>query len=463
MLDKLFIQIINMSYLGGIVILFIVVARLLLKKAPKKYSYIVWMPALFRLTIPGSFTSTLSLIPGSPKLIREGLLYKLRPQIASGIRSFHQGVNASLPLGDITASGNPLQICTSVASFIWMIGVLVFLLYGIFSFVRKKNKLKKAQYKKENIYIVEGVDTPFVMGLIKPKIYLPDFLLDSEKDYILLHEKSHINRFDHIIRFISFLALSIHWFNPLAWIAFSLSGKDMEMSCDESVINKLGQDVKKDYSQSLVNLASGKKGHRLLSLAFGEGKTKGRVKNIITFRQAKPYTIILALVILLAVFVGLMTNPKEDSADIAEKFLIIHTSPEKQGFSEYYQKFTAGSESASDRDRYIYLMEKEYGFLMTDEAFEKALSNRFIPWHELIIQDDDLQIEIDLLELSDKNIYRDQREHYEFFISLGVEFSNNTKKLLSIPGDIVLRKTEDGWKVDAFKIDYRNLSEVLSF
>ncbi|SMB79974.1 BlaR1 peptidase M56 [Desulfonispora thiosulfatigenes DSM 11270] len=131
-------------------------------------------------------------------------------------------------------------------------------MYGMLSLKRIKSKLEHANLEKDNIYRSDNVETPFVLGLIKPKIYLPSYLSEIEKDYIVLHEQTHIKRFDHVSRFLSYLTLCIHWFNPLVWIAFWLSGKDMEMSCDESVINQLGHGVKKEYLQSLLNLASGR-------------------------------------------------------------------------------------------------------------------------------------------------------------------------------------------------------------
>ena len=164
-----------------------------------------------------------------------------------------QLIARSIPEANVAASVNPMQVWVFIGSLIWIAGLALLLIYGISSFIKMKRKLEDASYYKDNIYKANNIDSPFVLGLIKPKIYLPVSLLESEKEYIVLHDKTHIKRFDHIIRFISYLVLCIHWFNPLVWIAFWISGEDMEMSCDEAVISQLGENVKKDYSQSLLN------------------------------------------------------------------------------------------------------------------------------------------------------------------------------------------------------------------
>ncbi len=313
MLEKIFLQVINMSYIASIVIVFILVARLLLKKAPKKYSYILWAVALVRLIVPISFESVLSLVPVNSTPVSNDVLYDISPNINTGMPNIDQSISGSLPAADVVASVNPMQVWIFIGSFIWILGIAILLIYGMVSLIRMKGKLKNANCEKDNIYQSDNVAIPFVLGLIQPKIYLPASLSESEKEYILLHEQTHIKRFDHIIRFISYLVLCIHWFNPLAWIAFWLSGKDMEMSCDESVINQLGHSVKKDYSQSLLNLTTGRMKIGLTPLAFGEGDTKGRIKNILNFKQPKFYIIIIALAILIITSIGLLSNPLGES------------------------------------------------------------------------------------------------------------------------------------------------------
>ncbi|WMJ77486.1 MULTISPECIES: M56 family metallopeptidase [unclassified Sedimentibacter] len=317
MLEKLFLQVINMSYIGSIVIMFILFARILLKKAPKKYSYILWTVALFRLIVPISFDSILSLIPVNPTPISNDVMYNLEPYINTGMHNIDQSISGSLPTADAVASVNPMHVWIFLGSLIWVLGIAVLLIYGAVSLTKIKKRLKNASCEMNNIYYSNKVETPFVLGLIKPKIYLSASLSEIEKEYIVLHEQTHIKRFDHVIRFISYLALCIHWFNPLAWIAFWLSGKDMEMSCDESVISQLGHNVKKDYSQSLLNLSIKRRNFGMTPLAFGEGETKGRVKNIINFKQPKFYVVVIATIVLLVAVVGLLSNPKNEEPDLS--------------------------------------------------------------------------------------------------------------------------------------------------
>ena len=315
MLEKIFIQIINMSYVSSIVILFILGARLLLKKAPKKYAYILWAVALFRLIIPMTFESILSLIPVNLIPISSNVIYDTTPNVTAGMLTVDQSMSGTAV--DIVTSVNPMQVWIFLGSWLWIAGIVVLLTYGMVSLIRIKSRLKNASHEKDNIYRSDNVDTPFVLGLIQPKIYLPNSLSESEKEYIILHEQTHIKRFDHAVRFISYLAVCIHWFNPLVWIAFWLSGKDMEMSCDESVIRQLGHRVKKEYSQSLLNLSTGRRRIGMTPLAFGEGDTKGRIKNILSFKKPKFYIIIGAVMILIVAIFGLLSNPKRDEPDLS--------------------------------------------------------------------------------------------------------------------------------------------------
>lgn len=322
MLAKIFIEILNMSYIGSIVILAVLLARLLLKKVPKRYTYLLWSVVLLRLAIPFSFNSVLSLLPINPKPIPANLSSTTTPQIVTGVAAVDVPVNNALPTPEIIASVNPLQTLIFFCFFLWVIGMSALLIYGVISYFRLKHHLKGITLEKDNLFISNQIVTPFVLGLVKPKIYLPINLDATEKKYILLHEQTHIRRFDHVIRFVSYLVLCIHWFNPLVWVSFYLSGKDMEMACDESVINQLGYEIKKDYSQSLLNLATSKRNLRMSPLAFGEGDTKERIRNILNFKKPKFYIIAAAVVILAVLIVGLITNPLDNSVWLTENEII---------------------------------------------------------------------------------------------------------------------------------------------
>jgi len=315
MMERVFLHVLNMSYIASFVIIFIVVVRSLLYKAPKKQLYIMWVVPLIRLTIPFSFESIWSLILVNPKPISQDILYSTNPEINTGIFSIDATIIGYLPKTTEIASVNPIQIWMFIGTCLWIVGIVSFLTYGVISVLKLKDKLKNLGAEKDGIYYSASVRTPFVFGLIHPRIYLPISLSETEVNYIILHEKMHIQRFDHFTRFISYLVLCIHWFNPFVWFAFLLSGKDMEMSCDEAVIKHLGSDVKKNYARTLLNLSTGKRQFRITPLAFGEGDTKNRIKNILSFKSSKIY-IIIGTVVLFIAAIGLLTNPKAKDSNL---------------------------------------------------------------------------------------------------------------------------------------------------
>ncbi len=221
-------------------------------------------------------------------------------------------------MAQVPETVNTIQTMISICAMLWIAGVLVLLIYSLFTFYRLKRRLASAAHEKDNIYISNEIDMPFVLGLVRPKIYLPVSLSEAERDYIILHEQTHIKRLDHVFRIIGYFALLIHWFNPLVWIAFHVSNKDMEMSCDESVIKAFGDRVKRDYSTSLLTLATGRRNLGVTPLAFGEGDTKGRVKNVMNYKKPMFWVIIIALIFVIVLSFGLLANPKGDAFTVEE-------------------------------------------------------------------------------------------------------------------------------------------------
>ncbi len=310
-MDKLFLQILNMNITAGYVILFVIAARLLLKKAPKIFSYALWSVVLFRLICPFSFESMFSLMPINTQTVPHNIMYSQAPQIHSGIAAIDQAANNSLPAPAVGVSANPLQVWIALGEAVWLFGIAALLIYSAYTAVRLRNKLKPAKRIYDNIYEMDGVKTPFVFGVLKPKIYLPPILSENDRAYIIKHEQIHIKRLDYIIKPFAFLVLCIHWFNPLVWIAFFLMEEDMELSCDESVIKQMGSEIKKSYSASLLSLSTGRRTARGCPLAFGENNTKGRIKNILNYKKPAFWVIIVAIIAVAAICIGLMTDPQE--------------------------------------------------------------------------------------------------------------------------------------------------------
>ncbi|MEG1548427.1 MAG: M56 family metallopeptidase [Clostridia bacterium] len=305
-----FIEILNMSITGGYVILFVLLVRLLLKRMPKALSYMLWAVPFLRLILPFSIESSFSLVPMAAKPISQGILLAPIPKINSNIPAIDNAINSILPAPAIGASMNPLQLITFIAGIVWLVGAAALMIYGITSFIRLSRSLKGATHESGNIYIADNLRTPFVMGLIKPKIYLPNVLGGEERQYVLLHEHIHIKRLDYVWRLISFMALCLHWFNPLVWIAYIMTNRDMEFSCDEAVIKMLGSNIKKEYSSSLLYMASGMKLRLGMPIAFDDGNVKGRVKNVLNYKKPAFWMIIVAVLAVVIVGIGLLCSPK---------------------------------------------------------------------------------------------------------------------------------------------------------
>ena len=313
-MSELFLTVLNMSLTASYVILFVILVRLLFKKAPKVISYALWGVVAFRLIIPFSFESIFSLMPRNTNAvpIPHDIVYQQSPQFNSGIEVVDSFVSQSLPAPTAGASVNPLQVYIEIGAYIWILGMIALLVYSLVSVLLLKRQLKGAKLIEQNILEAKNLKTPFILGLIRPKIYLPVELNATERNYILLHEQTHIQRKDHIIKVIAFLILSIHWFNPLVWIAFILMNSDMELSCDESVIKKMGPDIKKEYSSSLLSLSTGRKIIGGGPIAFGENNIKGRIKNVLNYKEPKFWVVAVAVAVIVILSVGLLSNPSDD-------------------------------------------------------------------------------------------------------------------------------------------------------
>ncbi|MEG0615377.1 MAG: M56 family metallopeptidase, partial [Oscillospiraceae bacterium] len=308
-MEEIFLQILNMSLMASVAILVVMLIRIPLKKAPKSISYALWSVVLFRLVCPVSFESIFSLIPSSKPLPQE-IIIAPNPIINSGFPVLDQAVK--LPVPTLGESVNPMQILLLISSIVWISGVFVLVCYSIISYFLLKRKVGTAMLIEGNVYESEEISSPFVLGIIKPKIYLPLGLPAAQREYILKHEQTHIKRLDTLIKPIAFLVLSVHWFNPLCWFAFVLMSKDMELSCDEAVIKAMGSGIKCDYSTSLLSLATGQKMPNGSPLAFGESNVKARIKNVLNYKKPAFWVVIVAIAAVVVVGIGLVANPKSE-------------------------------------------------------------------------------------------------------------------------------------------------------
>ncbi|MGE4484109.1 MAG: M56 family metallopeptidase [Oscillospiraceae bacterium] len=318
-MEKIFLSVLNMSLTGAFVIAAIMLARLPLKKAPKVISYALWAVAGFRLMFPFTLEGAFSLLPFNSTPIPHDIAMQAVPRIDSGITVLDNAVSAALPAATPAVNTNPLQIWLAAGCCIWIFGIAIMLIYSIASIALLNRRLRGAINVGDNIYEAVNLKTPFVMGLFRPKIYIPPELSGEERRYIVLHEQTHIRRRDHIIKMLAHFVLCLHWFNPLAWAAFILMGADMEMSCDERVMKELGGDIKNAYSLSLVRVASERKILNGSPLAFGEGGMKERVKNVLNFKKHSRIIIIAAVILVAVLSVGFAVNRTGDAQSQLQK------------------------------------------------------------------------------------------------------------------------------------------------
>lgn len=317
----LFTQILNMSFTASVVILLVLAMRFLLRREPKIYAYALWAVVLFRLLCPISLTGDLSLLDFASSKSDN---YTRAEPSETGIYRYETNRYSTMNyIPAETVSVEPEVAVESemafdwkaLGAYVWLVGAVGMGCSGMVSFGKLKKQLAEAIHWKKEVYLTDQVQTPFVLGLWKPKIYLPIALDDWERVYILAHERHHIRRGDPIFKLLAYVALCLHWFNPLVWLAFHLAEKDMEMSCDEAVIRRLGPEIRADYAQSLLRLSTGHRKFTGMPLAFGEGDTKGRVKNMARWKKPSVWMTGLCLVLCIGIGIFCGLNPRQDVPD----------------------------------------------------------------------------------------------------------------------------------------------------
>lgn len=359
---RVFLTILNMGLTASVVIAAVLAARGLMGRLPKKYCYMMWLIVGIRLVCPVMAASPLSVfnLPGIaheadwiPSDIREtagqdagnigqwGIKHqdssvsgaKTEPDASDGKQGDTQSLgwkaqvvkdtgaeeeSRSAHSGKLRDAGTAALAAVRWGAIVWIAGMLVLLSWNIYTAVRMRERLRKAVRYKQNIYECDNIPTPFVMGLWRPKIYIPFGLGESEREYIIEHEKYHIRRKDYLVKFAAVLLTVAYWFHPLVWVSYFCMVRDMEMSCDEYVLGVVGQDIRANYSESLLGFATNKRRLSMGLLAFGETYTRKRVKNIMKFQKQKKWIGILAVMLVLVVGVACLTNAKEDGSQPEE-------------------------------------------------------------------------------------------------------------------------------------------------
>lgn len=318
-METIFETVLTMSMKASVVLLIVLAARLLLKNAPRKYSYVLWAVVLFRLVCP--FSPELSFgaldfsevnqgietardainIAATEGVGLSGGAANGNTNAADGNTNASPGASVPNQAGNEDTGAKAKITVTFVLSLAWLAGAVTLLSVGMVSYARLKRKLRTATLVSGNVFESGRIGTAFVTGVFRPKVYLPLGLAGKEREYVLEHEHMHIRHGDNIVKFAAYLVLCLHWFNPLVWVAFTLMAKDMEMKCDEAVVAKLGSGIMRDYGQSILSLAVNRRFPVANPLAFGESNTKQRVKNIMNYKKPAFWVIAGALVICLVV------------------------------------------------------------------------------------------------------------------------------------------------------------------
>ena len=313
-MNEFFLKIINMSISASWLIFAVLILRLVLKKAPKWVNVLLWGIVAIRLICPFSFESALSLIPSAetfPKKIISGPSF----DVQSGITPVDNRINDYL--GDryfegVTVPANNGNTIMTILTIVWTIGILLLVAYTVISYWRLHREIDTAVRYKDNIFQSENVSSPFVLGLIKPRIYLPFKLDGQDMEHVVAHEQAHIRRKDHWWKPLGFLLLTIHWFNPLMWLAYVLLCRNIELACDEKVIKGLSNEQRADYTQALVACSVNRRMIAACPLTFGEVGVKERVKSVMNYKKPAFWVIIIAVIVCVGVAVCFLTNPKQD-------------------------------------------------------------------------------------------------------------------------------------------------------
>ena len=311
-MSAVFLKILNMSITASWLILAVVLVRLLLKKAPKWIPCLLWGLVAIRLICPFSFGSIFSLIPSS-ETIPANITAQPEPAINSGITIINDVINPVIAESFTPAptdSVNPLQIIVPVAAIVWVSGIVIMLAYAFISYIKLKKTVSVCVPVSEHILSCDEVKAPFILGVLKPVIYVPSSMSGETLDLVIRHETAHLQRHDHWWKPLGYLLLAVYWFNPLCWIAYILLSRDIEMACDEKVIRDMDKDEMAAYSQALLDCSFPRRRIAACPLAFGEVGVKERVKGVLNYKKPAFWIILIAIIACIVLAVCLMTDPK---------------------------------------------------------------------------------------------------------------------------------------------------------
>ena len=311
-----FLKLLNLSISASWLVLAVLVLRLVSKRSPKWMNVLLWGMVALRLMLPFSIESALSLIPSAETLSPEVVRFDPAPTITSGVEFIDNAVNPSLSESFAAAplaSVNPLYVWTYLAGWVWLIGLGAMLLYALVSYLRLRRRVSVSLCVRENIYLCDAISSPFILGVVKPRIYLPSGLDEVQRQNVLSHEQAHLARRDHWWKPLGFALLAVYWFNPVLWLAYALLCRDIELACDERVIRTMDESAVKTYSTVLLACSMPRKAVITCPLAFGEVGVKERVKNALHYKKPAFWVVAASVTVCIVVAVCFLTNPPTDT------------------------------------------------------------------------------------------------------------------------------------------------------
>ena len=311
-----FLKLLNLSISASWLVLAVLVLRLVSKRSPKWMNVLLWGIVALRLMLPFSIESALSLIPSAETVSPAVVQFDPAPTITSGVNIIDNAVNPSLSehfAAAPTMSVNPLYVWTYLAGWVWLIGLGAMLLYALVSYLRLRRRVSVSLHIQDNIYLCDAISSPFILGVVKPRIYLPSGLDEVQQQNVLSHERAHLARRDHWWKPLGFALLAVYWFNPVLWLAYTLLCRDIELACDERVIRTMDESAVKTYSTVLLACSMPRKAVITCPLAFGEVGVKERVRNALHYKKPAFWVVAASVAVCVVVAVCFLTNPPTDT------------------------------------------------------------------------------------------------------------------------------------------------------
>lgn len=320
-----FLKLLNLSISASWLVLAVLILRLGSKRSPKWMNVLLWGIVALRLVLPFSIESALSLIPSAETVSPAAVQFDPAPTITSGVSIIDNAVNPSLSERFAAVpemSVNPLYVWTEIAGWVWLIGLGAMLLYALVSYLRLRRRVSVSLPIQENIYLCDAISSPFILGIVKPRIYLPSGLDEVQRQNVLAHERAHLARYDHWWKPLGFALLAVYWFNPLLWLAYALLCRDIELACDERVIRTMDKSAVKTYSTVLLACSMPHKAVISCPLAFGEVGVKERVRNALHYKKPAFWIVAASSIVCIAVAVCFLTNPEHETMKWAKNLRV---------------------------------------------------------------------------------------------------------------------------------------------